>query len=149
MKIVKLSKADRFELEKLDKKYFGNSHWEEEIWNQVFDDLNRNIIYAIKEQNKVLAFLMIYNWGKEKNYVKLTNIAVSEENRNKSLAKLLISKMMDEMHSLNMHDFRGETRISNFPMQKIFETFGFKRTEVLKDYYDYPTEDAYRYVLLD
>lgn len=52
------------------------------------------------------------------------------------------------MKSQGFQDFRGETRISNLPMQKVFEQQGFDRKHVMESYYDHPTEDAYRYEVI-
>ncbi|MBD7915134.1 hypothetical protein H9660_08220 [Clostridium sp. Sa3CUN1] len=46
-----------------------------------------------------------------------------------------------------MTDFRGETRVTNYPMQKVFSDFNFINVETFKDYYDNPIEDALRYQL--
>lgn len=149
MDIVVLDKSRMEELIKVDKSCFLDLHWDTERWNLIFNDLEHNKIYAVLKDNKIVGYLMIYNWGKEKNYVKLTNIGVLKEVRNNNYASKLIEFMLSDMRKLNMHDFRGETRVTNYPMQKTFEKFGFKKTEVMKDYYDNPTEDAYKYILVD
>lgn len=43
--------------------------------------------------------------------------------------------------------FKGETRESNFKMQKIFEDFGYKIIDKVEKYYDNPAETAYKYSL--
>ena len=144
---IEILKEDvKKELIQLENSCFGPSHWEMDLWDEIFSDLERNVIYGIKVKDRLVAYLMIYNWGKERDYVKLTNLAVSEEYRNKKYASELMRYMLDHMRSSGIHDFRGETRVSNYSMQKVFENFGFERKEVMKDYYDDPTEDALKYV---
>ena len=55
--------------------------------------------------------------------------------------------MINEMKEQGMKDFRGETRATNYPMQKVFSDFHFLKVETFKGYYDNPTEDALRYNL--
>ena len=59
--------------------------------------------------------------------------------------------MINDMKKEGMRDFRGETRVTNYPMQKVFSDFDlrdFRNVETLKGYYDNPTEDALRYHLI-
>lgn len=58
MDIEVLDKSRMGELIKVDICCFLDSHWDMELWNLIFNDL---------EHNKIVGYLMIYNWGKEKN----------------------------------------------------------------------------------
>ena len=55
--------------------------------------------------------------------------------------------MINEMKKEGMRDFRGDTRVTNYPMQKVFSDFDFTNVETIKGYYDNPAEDALRYHL--
>lgn len=101
----------------------------------------------MKQNNEIIAYLMIYNWGKEKNYVKITNIGTKSCFRGQKLAHKLLETMINEMKKEEMKDFRAETRITNYPMQKVFSDFNFINVETYKGYYDNPTEDAFIYHL--
>ncbi|MEG0672174.1 N-acetyltransferase [Clostridium sp.] len=148
MEIVKFNLKDKNELIELDKECFGAvACWNNETWQEILADLEHNIIYLVKESNEIISYLMIFNWGKEKNYVKITNIGTKSCFRGQKLAHKLIETMIDDMKKSGMKDFRGETRVTNYPMQKIFSDFNFKNVETYKGYYDNPTEDALRYHL--
>lgn len=43
--------------------------------------------------------------------------------------------------------FRGETRASNLPMQRLFEKMGYRLDRVEENYYHNPEESAYKYLL--
>lgn len=147
MEIVKFNLKDKNELLELDKECFGVNHWGNELWQEILGDLEHNIIYLVKHNADLIAYLMIYNWGKEKNYVKVTNIGTKSCFRGQKLAHKLFETMINEMKKEGMKDFRGETRVTNYPMQKVFSDFDFRKVETLKGYYDNPTEDALRYHL--
>lgn len=147
MEIVKFNLKDKNELLELDKECFGVGCWDNELWQTILEDLERNIIYLVKQDTELIAYLMIYNWGKERNYVKITNMGTKSSFRGQKLAHKLFETMINEMKEEGMRDFRGETRVTNYPMQKVFKDFDFKNVETLEGYYDNPTEDALRYHL--
>ena len=147
MKIVKFNIKDKKELIDLDNECFGVNNWDNELWNKIFEDLEKNIIYLVKQNTELIAYLMIFNWGKEKNYVKITNIGTKSCFRGQKLAHKLLETMINEMKKEGMKEFRGETRVTNYTMQKVFSDFDFRNIETLKGYYDNPTEDALRYQL--
>lgn len=66
MEIVKFNLKDKNELLELDKECFGVNHWDNELWQQILEDLEHNIIYLVKQNTELIAYLMIYNWRKEK-----------------------------------------------------------------------------------
>lgn len=45
------------------------------------------------------------------------NIGILKESRNNNYASKLIERMLSDIRELNKHDFRGETRVSIYPMQ--------------------------------
>lgn len=147
MEITKFKLEDKEELLKLDEECFLEDYWEMEIWDSIFSDLERNIIYLAKENNEIVSYLMIFNWGNERNYVKITNIGTKERFRGRGIAHKLFEVMIKEMRGLGMNEFIGETRITNYPMQKVFNDFKFKSLEIVESYYENPTEEAIRYVL--
>lgn len=145
MEIIQYNEAYRDRLIALEKHCFPGDSWEDEIWQDILGDLGPNVIYLAVEGGEVAAFLAIYNWGSEKNFVKITNIGTRENFRGQKLAHRLMETMMAEMRSAGMHAFAGETRVTNYPMQKVFSDFGFQIVETMKGYYENPVEDAYRY----
>ena len=66
MEIVKFNLKDKNELLELDKECFGVNHWGNGLWQQILGDLKHNIIYLAKQNNEIIAYLTIFNWGKEK-----------------------------------------------------------------------------------
>ena len=97
MEIVKFNLKDENELLELEKECFGINCWSNELWQEVLGDLEHNVIYLVKHNNEIIALLTIFNWGQEKNYVKITNIATKSCFRGKKLAHKLFQAMISEM----------------------------------------------------
>ncbi|WP_084665971.1 GNAT family N-acetyltransferase [Clostridium collagenovorans] len=138
---------EKNELIELYKECFGENCWNNELWSEILEDLGHNIIYLVKQSNEIIAYLMVFNWGQEKNYVKITSIGTKSSFRGQGLAHKLIETMIDDMKREGMRDFRGETRVTKYPMQKVFSDFNFRCVETFKEYYDNTMEDALRYNL--
>lgn len=97
MEIVKFNLEDKNKLLDLDKECFGVNHWGNDLWQEILGDLEHNIIYLVKQNTELISYLMIYNWGKEKNYVKVTNIGTKSFFRGQKLAHRLFETMLNEM----------------------------------------------------
>lgn len=128
-----------------EKNCFPEDDIKQEVWMELLED-TRTMVYAIKENDIIKAHLAIYNWKDEKDYIKIMTIGTHSEHRNKGYAHKLMQHAIDEMMKDNMFLFKGETRASNFKMQKVFENFGYKITSK-DDFYDKPREPAYKYSL--
>ena len=63
------------------------------------------------------------------------------------MAHMLLNHVTVQMEELDMKRFCGETRASNAAMQKVFEGCGYILNVVEENYYENPSESAYKYVL--
>ena len=142
---------------KIDKKYFDavvsleklcfpNDYMNEKDLDNQFKD-ERTSFFAIIKDNDLLAQISIYNWKGENDYVKIISIGVHPDHRNKGYAHDLMQYTIKSMNDDNMYIFKAETRESNLKMQKIFSDFGFAIEYKMEDYYDNPSESAFRYLL--
>ena len=75
------------------------------------------------------------------------NVSVHPDYRKQGVAHLLMNHVTDEMQSIGMLRFCGETRSSNKAMQKVFEDCGYKVNRVEEGYFHDPEESAWKYVL--
>ncbi|MDR7855536.1 N-acetyltransferase [Tissierella sp.] len=126
--------------------YFPEDNIERETWIELLED-KKTFVYAIKENEVTKANIAIYNWKGEDDYIKIMSIGTHPDHRNKGYAHILMQYVIDEMLKDDMHIFKGETRETNFKMQKVFEDFGYKVINKVEGYYDNPTETAYKYSL--
>ncbi len=72
----------------------------------------------------------------------LTNIAVVKKFQRKSIAKQLLTYILQLAASLELAQIILEVRPSNQPAIGLYESFGFERLAVRKGYYKNPVEDC-------
>lgn len=144
--ILKLSMIDIHEIYNFEKICFPKEYTEMEVWIDLLED-ERTSVFAIKEKNEIVAFISIYNWKGENDYIKIMCLATHVDHRSKGYAHMLMQYIIDEMLKEDMHIFKAETRKSNLKMQKIFDRFAYKLTSQVEDYFDHPVETAYKYTL--
>lgn len=144
--ITRLSLEDLEDFLESEQKCFPDDDINQEDWIKLLED-ERTYIYAIKENEVIKAHIAIYNWKGENNYIKIMTIGTHPEHRNKGYAHILMQYIIDEMLKEDIHIFKGETRESNYKMQKVFEDFGYKIISKVAKYYDNPVETAYKYSL--
>ena len=140
--IVRLTIKDIDEIYKFETNCFPNEYTEMKVWIELLED-ERTLVFAIKENDVIIADISIYNWKGEDNYIKIMCIGTHPDHRNNMLMQYIIDEMLKD----DMHIFKGETRKSNTKMQKVFEEYGYKITSKVEEYFDNPNETAYKYSL--
>jgi ribosomal-protein-alanine N-acetyltransferase len=79
--------------------------------------------------------------------VDIHNIAVHTEYRRRGLARVLLSRVIDDAKRQSIFRVLLEVRKSNLSAQKLYETMGFHTTGVRKGYYSDNGEDAFAMAL--
>ena len=146
MNIHRIGMAHFDAIVQFNKLCFPLDPWPEEDWKMLLED-DRSLYYALMEQDQIIGCVFIYNWQGERDYVKIMDMAIHPEHRNRGYARQLLNYVTDQMAPLGMACFRGETRQSNKAMQHVFALCGYQKYAEEADYYDHPTETAYQYVL--
>ena len=72
----------------------------------------------------------------------ITNVAVSPDCRRQGIARALIAELTDEARAQALAFVTLEVRTSNVPAIALYESAGFVRVGVRKNFYIVPTEDA-------
>lgn len=138
---------ERFDsIVQFNKLCFPLDPWPEEDWKMLLED-DRSIYYALMDDGQIIGCVFVYNWQGEKDYVKIMDMAVHPNHRNQCYGRQLLNYVTDQMQVLGMTRFRAETRASNMAMQRVFDICGYVFSAVEEEYYDCPTESAYKYVL--
>ena len=119
MQLQKLGTERIQEIIEFDHLCFPNDFWKEEDWESLLRD-ERAIYYALLDDGRIVGDLFLYNWQGEQDYVKLMHISVHPDYRKQGLGERLMTHAQQEMKELGMGRFRGETRASNLPMQRLF-----------------------------
>lgn len=119
---------------------------DQQVWYDLFND-SRSFVYAIKSEEDIKASIAFYNWQCQDDYVKIISIGTHPDYRRQGYAHKLMDYALDKIQAEGMTIFRGETRKSNLKMQKIFEDYGYEIFDKVENYYDNPSETAYKYSL--
>lgn len=101
----------------------------------------RNCIGMVYEkQNYVLAY-MLYELHKTK--LHLLNFTVHPGYQRRGIGTAMVKKLFGKLSSERRNRIMLEVRETNLDAQLFFQSLGFEAVDVLKDYYEDTTEDAY------
>lgn len=120
--------------------------WKEADWQELLED-EKAVYYAMTDGDRLIGDVFIYNWLGERDYVKIMNVSVHPDCRNRGVARRLLNRVTEDMTKLGMHRFCGETRSTNKAMQKAFENCGYQLDRIEEGYFHDPEESAWKYVL--
>lgn len=101
----------------------------------------RNCIGMVAEHAEHVVGFMIYELHKTRLHI--LNFAVSASLRHRSVGTQMIEKLVGKLSSQRRTAIRLEVREANLAAQLFFKSQGFQATNVLHDFYEDSTEDAY------
>jgi ribosomal-protein-alanine N-acetyltransferase len=101
----------------------------------------RNCIGMVAEHAEHVVGFMIYELHKTRLHI--LNFAVSAGLRHRSVGTQMIEKLVGKLSSQRRTEITLEVRETNLGAQIFFRQGGFRATNVLRDFYDDSTEDAY------
>lgn len=112
--------------------------WPEQIFRE---DIDSPFSYPfVAEVDGEIAGYAILWVGVDEGH--LTNIAVAQKFQRKSVAKRLLTYILRLAASLELAQIILEVRPTNRPAITLYESYGFERLAVRKDYYKNPVEDC-------
>ena len=111
----------------------------------LFEFTNDNSIFLIAKKNNFILGYIGMHFALDEGYI--TNIAVFPQYRNIGAAKTLISALLYTADNLKLSFISLEVRCSNSNAISLYEKCGFKKQGIRKNFYEYPTEDAFIYTL--
>lgn len=145
LKLKILGSAEKSAIVNFNKLCFPTDFWKESDFDELLND-EKAVYYAMTDGNRIVGDLFIYNWEGEKDYVKIMNLAVHPDYRNRGIAGTLLENAKKAMEKAGLKRICGETRESNAAMRSVFEKCGYKLNKIEPDYYVDPTEAACKYV---
>lgn len=70
------------------------------------------------------------------------NVAVKEEFRGQKIGQGMLSALIEQAFARGITSLTLEVRVSNEPAIRLYESLGFERAGIRKDFYAKPKEDA-------
>ena len=75
----------------------------------------------------------------------ITNVAVTEKYRRRGISRMLLDALEREVSGRGAFTVFLEVRVSNAPAISAYESRGYERCGIRRNFYSRPTEDAYVY----
>jgi ribosomal-protein-alanine N-acetyltransferase len=131
------------------------AHWPKRLYESVFADPERSpnfyrLAWVVEEReqtaagfsvqaSRIVAFLVARRVDSE---WELENIVVSETFRRHGAALMLLAVLIAEARAHGGSEIFLEVRESNLSARALYQKAGFEKTDLRKDYYSDPREDA-------
>lgn len=137
--IVKMSAEHIPEIAKLETECFSQP-WSENALSEEFKNENSHFLVAVCE--KVLGYIGVQEICGE---AYITNVAVFGEYRKAGIGRALLKAACDGAKSRECEFITLEVRESNFAAIALYESEGFEKAGVRKNFYSAPTENGIIY----
>ena len=102
---------------------------------------NPAYLFLVMEENDKIAgyagLLRIMDEG------DVTNIVIEESYRGRGLGRKLTAALLEEGQKCGIREFTLEVRVSNLPAIHIYESLGFTKEGLRRNFYEKPSEDAW------
>jgi ribosomal-protein-alanine N-acetyltransferase len=95
--------------------------------------------YVVLDEKGIKAYLGL--WVND-GALQITTLGVDTAVQNRGYGKALVQYAIDYAESINASVITLEVRISNQIAIQLYESFGFKKAALRKQYYSHPDEDA-------
>ena len=95
--------------------------------------------YVVLDEKGIKGYLGL--WINE-DALQITTLGVDTAYQNRGYGKALVQYAVDHAESISAAVITLEVRISNQKAIQLYESFGFKRAALRKQYYSHPDEDA-------
>lgn len=137
MIIRKMTEKDIPQVCAIEKETFSEP-WTEEDFRNSYQELNNG--YLVAEVDESLAGYCGY-WGiAGEGYIY--NVAVKKEFRRNKIGYHMMKALLEDAFHRGITSLTLEVRYSNEAAIKLYESLGFERVGIRKDFYSKPKEDA-------
>lgn len=137
MLIRKMTEEDIPEVCAIETETFSEP-WKEEDFRKAMADVNN--YYLVVELNQRIAGYCGY-WGIA-GEGDIFNVAVKKENRGHKLGYQMMSELIKASFDRGITSLTLEVRSSNEAALRLYESLGFVREGIRRDFYSKPKEDA-------
>ncbi|MFH1699526.1 MAG: ribosomal protein S18-alanine N-acetyltransferase [Candidatus Zixiibacteriota bacterium] len=135
--IRKMDQKDIPEIIRLERELFSDPWPKQAFIEDIESDFSLPFVAHI--DNEIIGYAILWI-GIEAGH--LTNIAVDKKYQRKSVAKKLLSFILEFAQNIKLSQILLEVRPSNAAAVTLYESYGFKNLAIQKDYYKNPSEDC-------
>lgn len=135
--VTQMAKEDIPDIARLERDNFSLPWSEKSLEEELTNPLAR--FFTAKSDSRIVGYIGAFNVCGE---VSITNVAVSEEYRNKGICNKLLKHLENVSLSENAEFITLEVRESNETAQRLYKKNGYEAVGKRKNFYEKPTEDA-------
>ncbi len=139
LEIVKMSPAHVPEIARLEAECFSQP-WSENALSAELENDNSHFLAAVSD--RLLGYIGVQEICGE---AYITNVAVFGECRKSGVGRALLKSACEGAQSRNCEFITLEVRESNFAAISLYESEGFKKAGLRKNFYSDPTENGLIY----
>jgi len=137
MIIRKMTEADLPEVYAIECDSFSEP-WSMQDFAKCLKEPN-NYYIVVESDGKIVAYCGYWGVVGEGH---IFNVAVKKEYRQKGIGYQMMKALLSEAVNRGITSFTLEVRASNEPALRLYESLGFKRVGIRRDFYSKPREDA-------
>jgi ribosomal-protein-alanine N-acetyltransferase len=137
MEIRKMTEADLPEVYSIEQETFSDP-WSEEDFHSSIKDKNNNYLVADID-GRVVGYCGYWGVLGEGD---IFNVAVKKEFRGQHIGFTMLTELISEAISKGITSLTLEVRVSNDAAIHLYESLGFRREGIRRDFYSKPKEDA-------
>ena len=137
MEIRKMTEEDLPEVEEIEQETFSEP-WSLGDFRNAINDINNTYLVAIIDE-KVTSYCGYWGIVGEGD---IFNVAVKKEYRGKHIGLNMLTALIQEAFGRGITSLTLEVRSSNEAALHLYETLGFERAGIRKEFYTKPKEDA-------
>ena len=137
MEIRKMTMADLEQVCAIEKESFSDPWSEEDFRNALLDEKNDYLVAEVEGQ--VAGYCGFWGVAGEGD---IYNVAVKKEYRRQHMGESMLRELIRRGAARGITSFTLEVRSSNEAAIRLYESLGFLREGVRKEFYSKPKEDA-------
>jgi ribosomal-protein-alanine N-acetyltransferase len=137
MEIRRMTEADLPEVCAIENETFSDPWSREDFSNSLHDDKNDYLVVEI--DGRIAAYCGFWGVAGEGD---IFNVAVKKEYRRQHIGEAMLKALIEKGLARGITSFTLEVRSSNEPAIRLYESLGFERAGIRKDFYTKPKEDA-------
>lgn len=133
MNIRQMTAKDVFGVWEIENACFSMPWSEKDFYDELENPFG--LTFVAEEKGEIIGFVNLRKIGGE---LYINNVAVKEGSRKKGVAKMLLSQIENEDYDF----ITLEVRESNLPAIRLYESAGYERVGIRKNFYEKPVENA-------
>ncbi|MDD3173329.1 MAG: ribosomal protein S18-alanine N-acetyltransferase [Herbinix sp.] len=137
MEIRKMTETDLPEVCAIEQDTFSEP-WSEEDFRNSIEDINNGYLVAVID-NKIVGYCGYWGIAGEGD---IYNVAVKKDYRGQRIGYQILTALLGDAAGRGITSLTLEVRKSNEAAIHLYESLGFERAAIRRDFYSKPREDA-------